>query len=180
MKRTIISIALLVLLCFSFGCKDQAGTTELEKFKAQAGTEEKNKAIILRWFTELRKYNFESLYEELFSPDSKQYMPPDADPMSFEEFKSMATAIYEAFPIIEHNAVDIIAEGDKVAATVLVRTVHEGEFGGIAATGKKLEWTSIAIFQIRDGKIQARWEIADVLSIYEQLGLELRPIDAKM
>jgi steroid delta-isomerase-like uncharacterized protein len=175
MKKRRAIFPLTVLLCLAFGCRDREAAAELEKFKAQAEIEEQNKAIVLRWFSELSKDKFESLYEELFSPDSKQYMPPNAEPLSFEEFKPMAKAIYEAFPVIEHNVENMVAEGDKVAATVLVHTVHEGEFAGIPATGKKLEWTSIAIFQIKDGKIQARWEIADILGLYERLGLEFKP-----
>ncbi len=175
MKKRSVFLPSLILLCLAFGCQDKKAMSEFEKFRAQTDIEEQNKAIVLRWFRELSKDNFDSLYEELFSADSKQYMPPNAEPMSFEEFKPMAKAIYEAFPVIEHNVKDIVAEGDKVAATVLVHTVHQGEFAGIPATGKKLEWTAIAIFQIKDGKIQARWEIADILSLYEQLGLELKP-----
>jgi steroid delta-isomerase-like uncharacterized protein len=105
-------------------------------------------------------------------------MAPNAEPLSFEEFKPMAKAIYDAFPVIEHNVENIVAEGDKVVATILVHTVHQGEFAGIPATGKTLEWTSIAIFQVKDGKIQARWEIADILGLYEQLGMELKPKEA--
>jgi steroid delta-isomerase-like uncharacterized protein len=174
LKKVVTSIGLLALFCLVFSCRDKEAMTELEKFKARAELEGQNKAIVLRWFKELSKDNFGSLYEELFSPESKQYMPPNAEPMSFEEFKPMAKALYQAFPVIEHSVVDIVAEGDKVAATVLVHTIHEGAFAGMPGTGKKLEWTGIAIFQIKDGKIQARWEIADILGLYEQLGLELK------
>jgi steroid delta-isomerase-like uncharacterized protein len=175
MKKPVTPIVLVALLCLAFGCQDKEAMAELEKFKAQAEIEEQNKAIVLRWFGELSKSNFEALYEELFAPDSQQYIPPNAEPMSFEEFKPMAKGLYDAFPEIEHNVEDIIAEGDKVVAKVLVHTVHQGEFAGMPATGKALEWTGIAIFQIKDMKIQARWEIADILGLYEQLGMELKP-----
>ncbi|MFZ2055243.1 MAG: ester cyclase [Candidatus Aminicenantales bacterium] len=175
MKKLVTPIALVVLLCLAFGCQDKEAVAELEKFKAQAEIEEQNKAIVLRWFEELSKSNFEALYEELFAPDRKQYMPPNAEPMSFEDYKLMAIGLYNAFPEIEHNVEDIVAEGDKVVAKILVHTVHQGEFAGIPATGKELEWTVIAIFQISDGKIKTRWEIADILGLYEQLGMELKP-----
>jgi steroid delta-isomerase-like uncharacterized protein len=179
MKKQLIPILLAFLICFAFGCQDKKAKAELEKLRAQAEVEEQNKAIVLRWFGELSKSNFDALYEELFAPDSKQYMPPNAEPMSFEEFKPMAKGLYEVFPEIEHTVEDIVAEGDKVVAKVLVHTVHQGEFARIPATGKDLEWTGIAIFQIKDGKIQARWEIADIFGLYEQLGMEFRPKDKK-
>jgi len=146
-----------------------------EEMKAQTEVEEQNKAIVLRWFGEVSKSNFESLYEELFASDCKQYMPPNAEPVSFEDYKPIAKQIYNTFPKITHTVDDIIVEGNKVVAKILVNTVHAGEFYGIPATGKELEWTAIAIFKLSDGKIKARWEIADVLGIMQQLGMKLKP-----
>lgn len=54
------------------------------------------------------------------------------------------------------------------------RTTHSVDSFGVPATGKELAWRAIAIFQISDGKIQTRWEVADILSMYEQLGFELK------
>jgi steroid delta-isomerase-like uncharacterized protein len=175
MTKDLKIITLAAMLGFSFACRDKAAMAELEAMKAQAALEEQNKSLVLRWFGELSESRFESLYEAVFSPDSKQYMPPNAVPLSFEEFKPLAAETYKAFPLIDRRVEDIIAEGDKVVAKVLVHAVHGGEFAGVPATGRTLEWTAIAIFQIEDGKVTARWEIADILGIYEQLGLELAP-----
>ena len=179
MKRLFCVIPLVCLLCVAFGCQDKAAMTELEAMKIQKAVEEQNKALILKWFGEVTKDNFESLYGELFAADSKQYIPPNAEPLSFEEYKPMAQRIYVAFPEISHTVKDIVAEGDRVVAKIVVHTVHKGEFYGIPATGKELEWTSIAIFQISEGKIKARWEIADVVGILHQLGMELKPKEAE-
>lgn len=86
----------------------------------------------------------------------------DREPMSFEEFKQVVKQLYNASPKITHTVDDMIVEGDKVVARITAHTVHEGEFLGIPATGKTLEWSAIAIFQLSDGKIKARWEIADM------------------
>ena len=173
MKKLFAIFPLVMLLCFTIGCRDKEAMAELEEFRAQASLEEQNKAVVLRWFSEITESNFETLYEELFAADCKHYIPPNAEPLSFEAFKPMAQQIYVAFPEITHIVDEIVAEGDKVVAKVLVRTVHKGEFYGIPATGKELEWTSIAIFQLSEGKIKARWEIADVPGIMHQLGMEL-------
>lgn len=175
MKKLRMIIPLALILCVMVGYQDKETLAELEELKAQAKIEEQNKTIVLRWFGELSKSNFEPLYEELFSPDSKQYMPPNAEPLSFEDYKPMAKKIYDAFPEITHTVDDIIAEGDKVVAKILVHTVHEGEFAGIPATGRELEWAAIAIFELSDGKIKARWEIGDILGLCQQLGMGLKP-----
>lgn len=179
MKKMFTILPLVLILCFVAGCRDKAAMAELEKLKAQNAVEEQNKAVILRWFSEVNKNNFESLYEELFAADSQQYIPPNAEPLSFSDYKPMAQQIYDAFPEITHTVDDIFAEGDRVVAKIIVHTVHDGEFFGVPATGKNLEWTSIAVFQLSEGKIRARWEIADILGIMQQLGMELRPAEKK-
>ena len=164
-------VLLLILISLgAMGCQDKDTRAELEAMKAQAELEKMNKAVVMRWFNEVNKGNFETLYAEIFAPDCRHYIPPNSEPLSFEEYKPMARQIYVSFPEISHTMEDIVAEADKVVAKILVHTVHSGEFFGIPPTGKELEWTSIAIFQLAEGKIQARWEIADVNGILQQLG----------
>jgi steroid delta-isomerase-like uncharacterized protein len=175
MKKLCLIWSLPLILCFLFGCQHKEAMAELDAMKTQARIEAQNKGIVLRWFGEVNRNNFEELYDELFAADSKQFLASSSVPLSFEEYKPIAKRVYEAFPEITHTVNAIIAEGDKVAAKILVQTVHEGEFAGMPATGKNLEWTAIAIFQISDGKIKARWEVADILGLYQQLGMELKP-----
>jgi len=171
MRKQVMNLAISIILLSLVSCQDR------EAIRTRADIEAQNKAIVLRWFGEVNKGNIETLYEELFASNCKQYMPPNSEPISFEDFKPMARQIYNAFPKITHTVDDIIAEGDKVVAKILVNTVHEGEFLGIPATGKELEWTAIAIFQLADGKIITRWEIADIFGIIQQLGMELKPTE---
>jgi len=174
MKKLLMVIPLALILCFVVSCQDKEAMAELKAMKAQDKVEAQNKAIILRWLNEVNESNFDLLSEELFAPDCEQYMPPDAEPMSFEEYKQLIKQFYSAFPEIMHTADDMIVEGDKVVARITAHTVHEREFFGRPPTGKELKWTAIAIFQLADGKIKTRWEIADMLSLFEQLGMELR------
>ena len=170
MNKLCIIVPLALILCFMVSCQDKEAMAELEELKAQAEVEAQNKAIILRWVNEVNKGNFDALSEELFASDCMQYMPPDAEPRSFEEYRQLIKQFYSAFPEISHAVDDVIVEGDKVVARITAHTVHEREFFGIPPTGKELEWTAIAIFQLADGKIKKRWEIADMLGLFEQLG----------
>jgi steroid delta-isomerase-like uncharacterized protein len=179
MKKLYMILPLALILCFMFGCQDKEAMAELEEFKAQAEIEEQNKATILRWLNEVNESNFDTLSEELFASDSKQYMPPNAEPMSFEEYKRIVKQFYKAFPKTTHTVDDIIVEGDKIVTRFTAHTVHEGEFAGIPASGKELEWTAIAIFQLSDGKIKKRWEAYDGLGWMQQLGMELKPKEAE-
>ena len=94
---------------------------------SQAEIEEQNKEIVMKWFREVNKENFEELFEELFASDCQQRMPPNAEPRDSEEFRALVDEFYTAFPKVEHTVGEIVAEGDKVAAIITVHAAHEGE-----------------------------------------------------
>ena len=66
---------------------------------------------------------------------------------------------------------DLIAEGDKVVARITMTGTHTGDFWGIPATGKKVEFTGIYIVRIEAGKIVEHWGEEDGVSLMQQLGV---------
>jgi len=74
-----------------------------------------------------------------------------------------------AFPDLEVRVLMTVAEDDKVAAHQRWRGTHHGEFLGMPATGKKVEFTSTAILLIHDGLIAQAWDEVDLLGLQLQL-----------
>ena len=75
-----------------------------------------------------------------------------------------------AFPDLEVKVLMTVTEDDKVAAHQRWRGTHEGEFIGIPATGKKVEFTSTAILLIsHDGLIAQAWDEVDLFGLSAQL-----------
>jgi hypothetical protein len=65
----------------------------------------------------------------------------------------------------------IIAHGDWVWATWIIRGTHLGELYGIPATGKPIEVTEVGQWRIQDGRIAEAWFLVDELALVHQLGL---------
>ena len=64
---------------------------------------------------------------------------------------------------------DQIAEGDQVANRWSFRGRHEGEFDGIAPTGRPVEMDGQVIFRFVDGKIEEAWWNWDTLGLLRLL-----------
>ena len=64
---------------------------------------------------------------------------------------------------------DIIAEGDKVVTRFRSNGTHEGEFKGIAPTGREVEIFEVCIYRIENGKIAEQWGFPDELSLRNQI-----------
>lgn len=140
--------------------------------------EEQNKSIVYKWLEEVNKDNYEQLFRELWAEDSKQLINSNSDTLDYDHFKDLLQWFYAEVPVITHEVHEIIADGDKVTVFFSAKATHDVESFGVPATGRELEWNAIAIYTIFEGKIQTRWEVADILSLYEQLGMELQMKEA--
>ena len=179
MKKLVLILSLVFLLCFAFGCQDKAAMAELEEFRAQAALEEQNKEIVRKGFKLFDEGNIEGLME-LFAPNSLWYSPSNSPaPMSKEELRELLVMFFNEFSERNSKIEDIIAAGDKVITRVVTTSTHPGEYRGIPATGKKVEYSSIVIFSLEDGKAVEVREDVDNLGRMQQLGMELKSKEGK-
>lgn len=177
-KLSRFSLAGVILLCLTFSCQNQTAKAELEQMRAKAEIEAQNKAIVNQLLKRMDKGNF-GVFNELFAAESRIYLPGSSEPLTHEVFSQLAPLFYGAFPNYTHTIEDIIAEGDKVVVRCTCRGTQKGEFKGIPPTGKDFEYGEIIIFRLTDGKIEEVWVQEDELWMMQQLGMELKPKEAK-
>jgi C-1 hydroxylase len=177
MKNTILVSALVILLCFAFGCQNKAEKSELEKFRSQAKLEEENKALTIRLVDAWAKGDIEAL-KEIFSPDYV-YHNETGQTASLENLIEQLKKEIEMFPDRTISNEELIAKGDRVVHRYIARGTHTGEVGGLAPTGNKLELGGIEILRFENGKIVESWEALNYLSLFIALGFELRPKEVK-
>jgi predicted ester cyclase len=111
-----------------------------------------NKEIYRRYQAALRRP--ETLAAVLAADFVAHDMPPGIGP---DEFIKYRRAVMTAFPDQTGEILDIVAEGDRVAARSRTEQTHNGVFRGIATTGRRISFEVYEIVQIRDGKIAGRW-----------------------
>ncbi len=66
----------------------------------------------------------------------------------------------------------MVVDDDHVAIAYTLTGTHDGEFNGVAATGKKIEARGVQIGRFENGQIVERWGSSDELGIMQQLGAE--------
>ena len=74
-----------------------------------------------------------------------------------------------AFPDLKARIEDIVAAQDKVAVRLRFRGTHSGEFLGIPATGRAIEYVSHEFYRIADGLIAEEWICSDMATLFRQL-----------
>ena len=131
---------------------------------------EENKDIVRR-YQECYNTNHLDGLDEIVDVDvlTPKIMP--GMPSGLEGAKAVHQKTLIGMPDFRTEIQDLIAEDDKVVARVIMTGTHTGNFYGIPATGKRVEFSGIFIARIVDGKIVEHWGEEDSFSLLKQLGV---------
>ena len=132
-----------------------------------------NKALVRRFFEEVFNQQHMAVLDQLIGPDFRTTFP--ATTPGREGFKQAVAAFFRAFPDTHNHVEDMIAEGDQVTARGHWTATHQGEFMGIAPTGKRVMVQYIDIWVVENGKITGNWVQMDFLGMLQQLGVVPTP-----
>ena len=130
---------------------------------------EENKAIFRRYAEEVgNQHNFE-IVDQIF----ERYIAHQPDGSTLErgpeDVKRFQGEFHSAFSDFHINIEEQIAEGDKVVSRYTMRGTHQGDFRGMAPTGKEIEIKGVTIFRFsEEGKVVETWDSYDQLSLMRQ------------
>jgi steroid delta-isomerase-like uncharacterized protein len=131
---------------------------------------EQNKAVLRRHFDEVWSQGKVALVDRLFASDYIGHAA-FAEMEGRERLKPHVCTVRTAFPDLQFTVEDVIAEGDRVVTHWIARGTHEGEFKGIAPTGRHIRLMGISIARVANGMIVECWTSADEFEIMRQLGV---------
>jgi predicted ester cyclase len=77
----------------------------------------------------------------------------------------------EAFTDLRMAEADSLREGEKVAFRWILSGTHEGEFMGVAPTGRRVEAMGMDIVRLADGEIVEHWGEFDAVGLLRQMGI---------
>jgi serine phosphatase RsbU (regulator of sigma subunit) len=130
---------------------------------------EENKAIFRRYAEEVgNQHNFE-IVDEIF--DRYISHQPDGSTLERgpEDVKRFQGEYHSAFSDFHITIEDQIAEGDKVVSHYTIRGTHQGDFKGMAPTGREIEIKGVTTFRFSpEGKVVETWDSYDQLSLMRQ------------
>lgn len=110
------------------------------------------------------------LYDELFADDFVDHTPQPGrtpDKAGALELDKVLRAAFPDFHAVIHWQA---AEGNLVTTYKTYYGTHEGEFFGIAPTGKAIRFETVDAMRVVDGRSTEHWGVANLFSLMEQLG----------
>lgn len=133
-------------------------------------TTEANKTIARRFVEQGINQANEDVFLALLDPDVVDHYAPPGLPPGREGWNMNRKQFRSAFPDGRWEEQALVAEGDLVVGRYVMRGTHQGEFFGIAPTGKQVVVSNIHILRITRGTIVEHWGHGDDLGMLQQLG----------
>lgn len=180
MRRTRFVVFGLTLLALAFSVPVQAPIAAQTGTPAATGstpcaptTLEQNKEIVRRYWAEVWRAGGDAAVDDLLAADEVHHWGFGDDTVGTDAFAERLRGFLAAFPDLRIEPERLIAEGDQVVSRWIASGTHEGDFFGIAPTGRQVTWTGIQIFRIECGRIAESWGQGDHLGLRQQLGADI-------
>lgn len=126
--------------------------------------------LVLRFYDEFLNTGDLDHADELMAFDVKQHSMLDM-PNGWPAFQSSMASWYSAFPDLNYNVQDAIAERNMVWVRSIVTGTHDGMFHGRPPTGNRFKIWQLDAYRLKDGKIVEHWDMVDLASLFHQLGI---------
>ena len=166
MKKLLMVIPLVILLCFAFGCQQQVeeGITEEE---AQVFTDR-----ILEMWNEANL----TIVDEVYAPEIVRHdcgVPEDI--VGLENMKNYLKNLLNAFPDLNLTVDEMIVAGNKMVQRWTFTGTNTGSMNEMPPTDKKVLFSGVSIGHFVNGKAVEIWDFYNALDMMQQLGFTLTP-----
>jgi steroid delta-isomerase-like uncharacterized protein len=126
--------------------------------------------IVRRFIEDFQTGHDVNVALELLAEDCVNQTPVAPYPADRDGVISMFVALFEAFPDLHVEIHDLLESGDKVVTRKTFHGRHDGEFLGLAPTGRTVSWDVIDIVRFRGGQMVEHWAVIDIFGLFMQLG----------
>jgi steroid delta-isomerase-like uncharacterized protein len=137
--------------------------------------EQENARIIRALFDNLNARDFDAS-DPYIAEDYQAIAPGWPGPLNREQVKSTFQANFKAFPDLRYELQDVIAQGNKGAATWEMSGTHQGDLVAgsgqtIPATNRTVRLRASTVYDFKDGQITRQETYFDMVAFLSQLGL---------
>jgi predicted ester cyclase len=109
------------------------------------------------------------LIDELVAADAVMHNPLILDAPS--SVRSSVEMVRRAFPDLSVEVLDLIAEGDRVAAFLRLSGTNTGTYRRGGATNRRASMRAFFIWRVANGRLAESWGVADRFDFLQQLGI---------
>lgn len=138
----------------------QARTTDVDALKR----------VVRRVAEEVQSKGDWATFDQIFADDFEDFTPMPGNGNDKAAVRRLYEGIRSSFPDFRAEVHWQRAEDNVVTTFKTYHGTHDGDLMGIPASGKKVSFNTVDAMRVVDGKINAHWGVADLLSVLQQIG----------
>ena len=143
------------------------------------------KAVVRRNTEEVQGGGNFDVFDELFADDFLDHTPQPGRTPDKAGARELYRVLRAAFPDFHADIHWQIADGDRVTTYKTYHGTHQGDFLGVPTTGRKIQFETVDVMRVRNGKIVEHWGVANLFSVLatarrlaRQVGSPIAPREA--
>ncbi len=122
-----------------------------------------------RWIQAFNDRDWET-ERTLLRPEFRAYLSGITAPLDLDGWSGFITAFTTGFPDSRISIDECVTNGDIVATRWHLTGTHEGEFHGIAPTGRAITFSGLEFNRVVDGGFIEHWSMFDNIALLRQIG----------
>jgi steroid delta-isomerase-like uncharacterized protein len=127
------------------------------------------KAVVRRNTEEVQGRGNFAVFEQLFADSFLDHTPQPGRTPDKDGARQLYKILRSAFPDFHADIHWQLADGDRVTTYKTYHGTHHGEFLGVTPTGRKVQFETVDVMRVQDGKITEHWGVAKLFSLMQQL-----------
>ena len=128
------------------------------------------KAVVRRNTEEVQGQGRFDVFDELFADDFVDHTTQPGTTPDKAGVRKLYGYLREAFPDFHAVIHWQLVDQDTVTTYKTYFGTHEGEFLGIAPTHRKINFETVDVMQVQNGKITDHWGVGNLLKLMQQIG----------
>jgi predicted ester cyclase len=135
-------------------------------------TTEQKRDVLKRVSREIFGAGRLEVIDEVIAPEFVDHDPLPGLGADRDALRDLVGLFRTAFPDFEVEVLHTVVEGNSAVDHIRSVGTHEGEFLGVAPTGKRISASAIVISRLGDdGRITERWQRFGAMQLLQQLGV---------
>lgn len=148
---------------------DRRATLEMYALEPETSAQQRNKAVVKQFVGSVLGRHDPAAAEQFSVPNFAWHGGPMGEIRDLGSYMTHLQTLFEAFPDLQVEIEDEIAEADRVSIRTVLTGTHRGDFLGVPPTGRRIRATGASTFRIVDRRIVEEWWQHDLYGILAQL-----------
>jgi len=127
------------------------------------------RSLVERFYLEVWNARAEDVADDILSPNFAFRGSLGPEKLGVDGFLNYTRDVHRALGRYECIIEDMVESGDRLAARMLFRGIHQADFFGVPAKGREIAWAGAAFFTAKDARLSSLWVLGDVDAVKAQL-----------